>query len=100
MSASGEIDPKSSLWAWLARDLRFYREKHGLSGTQLGKIIGCVRSTVSNLEAGRYRLDDKQARALDKEWNTGGHFERLLWFAQTAHDPDWFRTYTQFEADA
>jgi hypothetical protein len=100
MSASGEIDPKSSLWAWLAHDLRFHREKHGLSGTQLGKIIGCVRSTVSNLEAGRYRLDDKQARALDKEWNTGGHFERLLWFAQTAHDPDWFRTYTQYEADA
>lgn len=100
MSAADEIDPTSSLYAWLAYDLRFYREKHGMTGSQVGKIIGCVRSHVSNLEAGRARPDKAQARALDKAWNTGGHFERLLWFARSSHDPDWFRQSAEYEAQA
>ncbi|MDL4774652.1 MULTISPECIES: helix-turn-helix domain-containing protein [Thermomonosporaceae] len=100
MSAADEIDPMSSLYAWLAYDLRFHRQKRRLTGTQVGKIIGCVRSHVANLEAGRARIDMDQAKALDKEWGTGGHFQRLLWFARTAHDPDWFRQSAEFEARA
>ncbi|MFI0372387.1 helix-turn-helix domain-containing protein [Actinomadura sp. 1N219] len=81
MSVADEIDPASSLYAWLAYDLRFYRQKRGLTGTQVGRIINCVRSHVSNLEAGRACIDLDQARSLDKAWQTGGHFERLLGFA-------------------
>ncbi|MFI0351514.1 helix-turn-helix domain-containing protein [Actinomadura sp. 9N407] len=100
MSAADDLDPMSSLYAWLAHDLRFYRTKRGLTGTQVGKIIGCVRSHVANLEAGRARIDMKQARLLDEEWDTGGHFQRLLWFARSAHDPDWFKQYVQYEFQA
>ncbi|GAA3978990.1 helix-turn-helix transcriptional regulator [Actinomadura viridis] len=100
MGAADEIDPNSSLYAWLAYDLRFYRNKHGLTGTQVGKIIGCVRSHVANLEAGRARLDMQQARLLDEAWNTGGHFERLLKFARMGHDPDWFQQYSEYELRA
>jgi hypothetical protein len=94
------LDPKLSLWHFLAYELRFERERHGLSLTQMGKIINAARSTVSNVEAGRRKIDERQAKVLDRKWNTGRLFEVLLWFARTAHDPDWFRQYTQYEAIA
>ncbi|MES9539961.1 Scr1 family TA system antitoxin-like transcriptional regulator [Actinomadura sp. NPDC000600] len=100
MSAADEIDPTSSLYAWLAYDLRFHRQKHGLTGTQVGKIISCVRSHVANLEAGRACIDLDQAKALDEAWQTGGHFQRLLSFARTLHNPDWFRQSVEYEAKA
>lgn len=93
-------DPMSSMWAWLAHDLLFYRERAKLSGTEMGKIIGCVRSTVSRLESGELKIDEKQAIILDKRWNTGGHFLRLLNYAKRGHDPDWFREHVHFEAKA
>lgn len=93
-------DPMSSMWAWLAHDLRFYRNKHKMTGTQLGSIIGAVRSTVSRLESGDLKIDEKQAMALDNAWNTGGHFMRLLTYAKLGHDPDWFKTHVQYERRA
>ncbi|MBO2464327.1 helix-turn-helix domain-containing protein [Actinomadura violacea] len=100
MSAADDLDPASSLYAWLAYDLRFYRQKRGLTGTQVGKIINCVRSHVSNLEAGRACIDMDQAKALDAAWDTGGHFQRLLGFARSLHSPDWFRQSVEYEAKA
>jgi transcriptional regulator with XRE-family HTH domain len=100
MSVRESIDPKASLWDWLAYDLWFYRTKRGLSLAQVAQIMDCTRGTVSNIEAGRLKLNEKQAKALDTEWETGGHFERLLWFARTGHDPDWFKQYTRYAAEA
>ncbi|MFD0904582.1 helix-turn-helix domain-containing protein [Actinomadura sediminis] len=100
MSAADDLDPRSSLYVWLAHDLRLYRQRRGLTGERLGKIIGCVRSHVANIEAGRARIDMKQAKILDEVWDTGGHFQTLLFFAETAHDSDWLRTYSQHEAAA
>lgn len=100
MTAADEIDPTSSLHAWLAYDLRAYRKRHGMTGTQVGKIIGYVRSHVSNLEAGRVQLDMKQAERLDEAWDTGGHFQRLVTFARKGHDPNWFLQHGQYEAAA
>ncbi|MWA01926.1 hypothetical protein F8568_016410 [Actinomadura sp. LD22] len=100
MSAADEIDPMSSLYAWLAFDLRFYRQKRGLTGTRVGEIINCVRSHVANLEAGRACIDMNQAKALDQAWDTGGHFERLLHFARCLHNPDWFRQSVEYEVKA
>lgn len=93
-------DPMESMWAWLAYDLRFYRLKHGLSGERFGRIIGVVRSTVSRLESGELKIDEKQAMALDTHFNTGGHFLRLLTYAELGHDPDWQKQYEIFEARA
>lgn len=94
------MDPKLSLWHFLAYTLRFEREKRNLSAAQMGEIINAARSSVSNIEAGRRKIDERQAKILDRRWNTGRLFEVLLWFARTAHDPDWFRQYTQYEAVA
>lgn len=100
MTAADEIDPTSSLYAWIAYDLRSYRKRHGMTGTQVGKIIGYVRSHVSNLEAGRVQLDLKQADLLDEAWDTGGHFHRLVTFARKGHDPNWLLQHGQYEATA
>jgi hypothetical protein len=100
MSVRESIDPKSSLWAWLAFDLWFYRTQRGLSLAQTALIVKVTRATVSNWEAGRFRPSDTCMKRLDEAWNTGGHFERLHTFACAGHDPDWFRQYVQYEMDA
>ncbi|MDL4775619.1 MULTISPECIES: DUF5753 domain-containing protein [Thermomonosporaceae] len=94
------LDPKISIWHFLAYALRFEREHHDQSLAQCGQIINAARSTVSNMEAGRLKLHEDQARLLDAKYNTPRLFELLIWFAQTGHDPDWFRQYTQYEANA
>ncbi|RAY14473.1 hypothetical protein DPM19_16100 [Actinomadura craniellae] len=100
MSVRESIDPKSSLWAWLAFDLWFYRTQRGLSLAQTGLVARVARGTVSNWEAGRLRPKDEYLTRLDQAWNTGGHFERLAWYARTGHDPDWFRQFVQYEEGA
>ncbi|WP_051712304.1 helix-turn-helix domain-containing protein [Spirillospora albida] len=100
MSARELIDPKSSMWAWLAHDLWFYRTQRGLSLAQTGLIVRAARGTVSNWEAGRLRPHVDHMKRLDEAWKTGGHFTRLLWYAQTGHDPVWFKQYVQYEETA
>ncbi|GLY77664.1 helix-turn-helix domain-containing protein [Actinoallomurus iriomotensis] len=94
------VDPDSSLWAWLAHDVRFYRKKYGLTLHQLATVIQSSGPNVSNIEAGRRKLTDEQALALDVRFKTGGHFSRLLRFARRGHDPDWFKQYAHLEAKA
>lgn len=94
------LDPKISMWHFLAFYLRFWREREDLSLTQCGQIIRAARSTVSNMEAGRNRPHEDQMRALDAEYGTGMLFQLLLWYARAAHDPDWFRQYSQYERQA
>ncbi|GAA2155862.1 helix-turn-helix domain-containing protein [Actinomadura napierensis] len=100
MRARELIDPKSSMWAWLAFDLWFQRTQRKFSLAQVGRIVHAARGTVSNWEAGRLRPKEDHMKRLDEAWNTGGHFARLLWYAQTGHDPDWFKQYVQYEEAA
>jgi transcriptional regulator with XRE-family HTH domain len=94
------LDPRRSLWHWLAFELRYLRELHGLSLTQVGQIINAARSTVCNIEAGRRRLDDDQAKILDERYGTHHILQLLLYFARLGHEPEWFQQYTQYEAEA
>jgi hypothetical protein len=97
MAQHPDVDPDSSLWAWLAYDLRFYREKYKLSQPAMGRIIRRSPTNLSNCEAGRRRVNDKEAKLLDAHFKTGGHFERLLRFAQRGPDPSWFKQFTHLE---
>jgi hypothetical protein len=100
MAPHPDIDPDSSLWSWLAYDLRFYREKHGLSQTAMGRIIRRSPANLSNCEADRRRITDKDAKALDAYFKTGGHFQRLHRYARLGHDPNWFKQFTHLERAA
>lgn len=99
MVARESLDPDSSLWDWIAVDLRFWRLKHGMSQEEVGRIIHVNRHTVSNLEAGRYgyRLDSDQALALDTAWDLNLHFTRLLKYAKAGHTPNWFLQHVKYE---
>jgi hypothetical protein len=94
------LDPKTSMWHFLAYYLRILREREGLSLTQWGNIIGAARSTVSNQEAGRQRIHEDQAKIIDVRFGTGRLIELLLWFARMAHSPDWFRQFSRYEEEA
>jgi hypothetical protein len=94
------LDPDNSLWDWVAVDLFFWRNRSTLSCAQLGQKIYMNRQGVSNLEAGRLRLDLKRAQALDELWDLNGHFQRLVRFAKAGHDADWFREHLKYEARA
>ncbi|MCP2335968.1 Scr1 family TA system antitoxin-like transcriptional regulator [Actinomadura rupiterrae] len=100
MSVRESIDPKSSMWGWLAFDLWFWRTQRELSLAQVGLIAKVTRGSVCNWEAARARPTKEHMQRLDAAWKTGGHFERLLHYAKTGHDPDWFKQYLQYEAAA
>ncbi|MFC9973141.1 Scr1 family TA system antitoxin-like transcriptional regulator [Spirillospora sp. NPDC127200] len=100
MSVRESIDPNASLWHWLAFDLWFHRTQRSLSLAQVALIAKVSRGSVCNWEAGRQRPQDKHLKLLDDSWNTGGHFQRLMFYARTGHDPDWFRQYLQYEEAA
>jgi transcriptional regulator with XRE-family HTH domain len=102
MVARDSLDPDSSLWDWIAVDLRFWRLKFGMSQEEVGRIIHVNRHTVSNLEAGRYgyRLNSDQALALDTTWDLNFHFTRLVKYAKAGHDPNWFLQHVRYEVRA
>ena len=100
MNPKPSPDPMISMWAWIAYDVRFYRTRAKMSGTRLGELLGCNRSTISRIESGTLKVDEKQAVVLDRTFATGGHFGRLLRYAQLGHDPDWFKTFTRYEMEA
>jgi hypothetical protein len=102
MVARELLDPDSSMWHWTAVDLHFWRTRHGESCAEPGKVMGLTRGAVSNLGAARsgFRLSEGQARELDGHWDLNGHFERLLRYAKSGHDPDWFKAFTAQEAKA
>ncbi|WP_285627572.1 helix-turn-helix domain-containing protein [Actinoallomurus iriomotensis] len=88
------------MWAWIAHDLRLYRMRHKMTQEDLGRVLRCVKSTVSRLESGQLQLDEKQAAKLDSLWNTHGHFTRLLVYAHRAHNPNWMRQHAESESRA
>lgn len=102
MPAVESVDPDTSFRHWIASDLRFFRERAGLSLSQLGRILGCTRHTVSNIEHARpgFNLNDHQAARADAHFELNGHFTRLLRYGRSAHDPDWFVQHVDIEARA
>jgi hypothetical protein len=71
-----------------------------MTQAQVAKIIHVTKQQVHNLESGIRKPNKDQTQALDVHWDTGGHFTRLLKFAEAGHDPNWFRAFTQYEAKA
>jgi transcriptional regulator with XRE-family HTH domain len=102
MATIASLTPDTSIKHWIASDLRFYREREGMSLSQMGLIMGCSRHTVSNIEHARdgWNMNEDQAGRLDAHLRFNGHFARLILYARTAHDPDWFLEYAKHEARA
>src|SRR5688500_7490671 len=100
MTARESLDPDRSLWHVLAVELRRRREFRKISGSRLGAVLGCDRSTVSRYESGLLRIPERHARILDREWDTGGLFGSLVHHAKIRNVEDWFVGLTEYEARA
>ncbi|ROO87352.1 helix-turn-helix protein [Actinocorallia herbida] len=94
------LDPRESMWHWLAFQLRYLRESNELTLDQVGALIAAAKSTVSNIEAGRLRIDERQAFRLDQRYGTGFLLQLLLYYARMNHTPAWIEQYTKYEAEA
>ncbi|WP_242884263.1 helix-turn-helix domain-containing protein [Actinomadura litoris] len=94
------MDPRISMWHFLAFFMRFWRVKAGMTLAQVGRAMGLAPSTVCNMEAGRRRPQDDHMRLLDKHYGTGLLFQLILWFARMAHDPDWGHQFVKYEEKA
>jgi len=102
MAPVAGLDPDRNLWHWIAVELRFWRERNGLSLTQMGRIMGCTKATVSNIEHGlpKHKMSSDHAKQVDEKFDLGGHFQRLVRYARSGHDPDWFRAHVVYEQRA
>lgn len=93
MAPVPSLNPDRSIWDWMASELRFQREKAGMSLSALGDVIGAQKQTVSNIEHGRsgWRLNEDHAAKLDEFFGLNDLFARLLKYAKAGHDAEWFR---------
>jgi transcriptional regulator with XRE-family HTH domain len=103
MPAAKNLDPSSPLAVWGA-ELRFYRDRAGLSQDQLAKQIGFSLAQVSSLETARRRPTRQVATLCDGVLDTGGallrlldHLKRLL--VRAGH-PTWFGEWLDIERAA
>lgn len=100
MNINEPPDPRSSMWAWMAFMLRFQRQtagvfrRHGGQTAQLCPLL--------NFQTGKRRgqTQSQPGGQLDEAWKTGGLFGVIRFYATLGHDPNWFKTFTTYEARA
>jgi hypothetical protein len=95
-----EFDPDGNLWDFAASELRRQRLERDLSLAAVGEIINRDRSLVARVESGDTRLQQAHAIKLDRAWEMGMFFQRLIKFAKAGHNLEWFKTHLEHEAKA
>ncbi|WP_405937337.1 helix-turn-helix transcriptional regulator [Streptomyces sp. NBC_00726] len=101
-----ESDGTAHLFRALGRQLKFLRERAGMSQKELASLVHCGEDLVSAIERG-VRTPQVEFLALaDRALNTGGFLSaaaeevrEALARARTRH-PGWFRDYARMEAEA
>lgn len=94
------FDPDENLWDFIAAELRRQRIERGLSLEAVGKIIDRNRSMVAHVESGNNKLQAAHAVKLDRAWDLGEFFQRLVGFAKRGHKVEWFKAHLEHEAKA
>ncbi|MCO6006897.1 helix-turn-helix domain-containing protein [Actinoallomurus purpureus] len=102
MVSGQRFDPDSDPWDWLLDDLRFHVQKSGMSYAALARLLERSSSNVSNIMAGRRRIKERDAEQLDRCWELGNHFVRLVRNASREgnKEREWFKAYLDHEAAA
>ncbi|GAA2130049.1 helix-turn-helix domain-containing protein [Actinomadura napierensis] len=94
------LEPRSSMWDFLASYLHFLRMKHDYSCAHVGKITKAARQTVSHWESGYRKPDEKQVALLDELYGTGELLATILYWAQAGHEANWYQEQVALEAIA
>jgi transcriptional regulator with XRE-family HTH domain len=71
-----KLDPSLSTRAMYGAEMRYQREKAGLSQAELAALLYVTPSFIANLETGRRRIHPDMAKMLDRVLKTDGFFLR------------------------
>lgn len=77
-SAAKKLDPAQSPRAMYGAELRFQRERAGLSQAGLGELLFVGNSLIAKMESGERRIQPDMAEQLDRILDAGGFFTRNL----------------------
>ncbi|MFG3286583.1 Scr1 family TA system antitoxin-like transcriptional regulator [Streptomyces sp. NPDC048111] len=100
MPGPKDLDPSSSPRAFLGAELRFAREKSGLTQDELGQPLFVSGSFIGQLESGTRRMHLEYARQIDQILGTDGFFSRNCVAAAKSKYPDHFAEAAEAEAVA
>jgi transcriptional regulator with XRE-family HTH domain len=85
------MDDRFTPQAIWGRELRFYRERAGLTQVELAQRLFCSDSLISSIETGQAPATPEFAEAADRELDTDGALFRLLdWRKGVPAYPTWF----------
>lgn len=94
------LEPRSSMWDFLASYLYFLRTKHAYSCAYVGEVAGAARQTVSHWESGYRKPDERQVELLDDLYGTGNLLATILYWAKAGHEANWYEEQVALEAIA
>ncbi|MFD7337136.1 Scr1 family TA system antitoxin-like transcriptional regulator [Streptomyces violascens] len=100
MPGPKDLDPSASPRAFLGAELRFAREKSGLTQDELGQPLFVSGSFIGQLESGTRRMHLEYARQIDQILGTNGFFTRNCVAAAKSKYPDHFAEAAEAEAVA
>ncbi|MBW8737199.1 MAG: helix-turn-helix transcriptional regulator [Streptomyces turgidiscabies] len=98
MAAPKDLAPFSSPRAMLGAELRYAREKKGLSQTKLGEPLFVSGSFIGQLEAGTRRMHHNYAVKFDEMLDTGEFFARNCEASAKSKFPNHFTEAAEAEA--
>ncbi|WP_406507469.1 Scr1 family TA system antitoxin-like transcriptional regulator [Streptomyces sp. NBC_00212] len=100
MPGPKDLDPSASPRTFLGAELRFAREKSGLTQDELGQPLFVSGSFIGQLESGTRRMHLEYARQIDQILGTDGFFTRNCVAAAKSKYPDHFAEAAEAEAVA
>ncbi|MGI5470321.1 helix-turn-helix domain-containing protein [Streptomyces sp. CA-132043] len=93
-----QLDASESPRALYGAELRFKRERAGLTQAELGAPMFVSGSFIGQLESGARRMQTEYARRIDEILDTDGFFARNAEAAQRSRYPEHFADAADFEA--
>ncbi|MHC0429657.1 helix-turn-helix domain-containing protein [Streptomyces sp. O3] len=98
MAKPKRLDPSMSPRAMYGAELRFQREKAGLSQDELGVFLFVSGSFIGQLESGERRIQPEYAEKIDETLKTDGFFVRNLEAGRKSRYPEHFADAAEYEA--
>jgi transcriptional regulator with XRE-family HTH domain len=95
-----KLDPSLSTRAMYGAEMRYQREKAGLSQAELAALLYVTPSFIANLETGRRRIHPDMAKMLDRVLKTDGFFLRNVEAGRATPYPEHFADVAELETVA
>ncbi|MGV4987069.1 helix-turn-helix domain-containing protein [Streptomyces sp. NRAIS4] len=94
------LDPAASPLDYFGSELRRKREAAGLTQKELGAVIFCTGSLITQIETAAKVPTRAFAERVDAALLTDGFFSRLVGLVLRSQLPSWFQAYAEMEATA